>query len=427
MIFKRKENNVSKLIKEVNELELRGKIKEAVQKLEKAITLSPNEGSFYNRLGDFHIKLNDTTLAIEAYKKGITVFRENSYYRNALGLCKKILRYAPGNIEIYWTTAELLIELDEKTDALIYLFEYAEKQLVQKNEKEVLHTIDYIKNMEVGNDKIETKINELYKALGKKEFIKETVKPQPPDKKPSRPATEKVSKIEVKPAARKPVVEALSLEKRLKDDLARLDDAIKGVDSAIAELRKALRLDEVIIALDKSLSSLSDGHKKAIGLLQKSISLNLDTLQKSIRELSQGSEKNIKGLEALLNSLSKSLTNMGKNQAAFSQEIHKNLLRVGDDFNKTTKEALKKVEELLKGYQRISRDMCERLTETKDCSVSLVKVVEGMKVDLQAINDALVKFIMSQESKAKTLGRFGLITIIIGATICGILLILLFK
>jgi len=281
--------------------------------------------------------------------------------------------------------------------------------------------------MEVGNDKIETKINELYKALGKKEFIKETVKPQPPDKKPSRPATEKVSKIEVKPAARKPVVEALSLEKRLKDDLARLDDAIKGVDSAIAELRKALRLDEVIIALDKSLSSLSDGHKKAIGLLQKSISLNLDTLQKSIRELSQGSEKNIKGLEALLNSLSKSLTNMGKNQAAFSQEIHKNLLRVGDDFNKTTKEALKKVEELLKGYQRISRDMCERLTETKDCSVSLVKVVEGMKVDLQAINDALVKFIMSQESKAKTLGRFGLITIIIGATICGILLILLFK
>ncbi len=438
------EDELNKIIKRANEFEAAGKIKQAIKELQKAIKLNPRNGNAFNRLGDLYIKSDNIDEATEAFQKGVEAFRRDNFARNALALCKKILRHNPGNVQTNLAIAELLVDLDEKSDALIYYFSYIDNQLAAKNTKEALKAIDAVRDLEIFSGKVIKKINEVYKILGRNDLAKKfaeqllrddtvveditvlgTPVSSPKTKAPKKEGVKKVIREVVsEKKAVKPEPEDIRI--RAKTDMTHLDDAVNSIESAVAQLRKAMRLDEVIVALEGSLTSFSDEHKKAIALMQKSLHININALEKSIKDFHESSSKNMRDLEPLLRNLNGALSTLSKSQTLFSKDVNENLRNMSDTFNATTRDAMRDVNKSLKEFQKASNDMCVKMGETKECSVSMLGVNEDIKVSLQQMNDSMLKFIMAQELKEKKQGRFALIIVIIVALISGLLILQLF-
>lgn len=443
MLSKGKEDELNKIIKKVNEFETKGKFSEAIKELQKVIKLNPKNGNVYNRLGDLHIKNDSIDEATMAYEKGVEAYRKDNFARNALALCKKILRHNPGKIETNLDIAELLVDLDEKSDAIIYYFSYIDKQLAQKNTKEALKAIDSVKGLEIFNGKVVKKINEVYKALGRndlaKKFAEELLKEDtsieditilgtpvtaPKTKPPPKEETKRVKSVAV--TENIAINEEPVMSSKTENKINHLDEAVSSIESSVAQLRKAMRIDEVIIALEGSLTSFSDEHKKAIALMQKSLHINLTSLEKSIKEFRENSGQNVKDLETLMRDLNLALADLNRNQSLLTKDMNDNMQQMSNSFNNTTRDAMRDINKALTEFQKSSSDMCSKLDETKDCNVSILGINEDIKGSLQKMNEAMLKFMMAQESKEKKQGRFALIIIIIVAVITGLLVLQLF-
>jgi tetratricopeptide (TPR) repeat protein len=438
MINSKEAAEIMKIFKNVTDYEAKGKFKEAIQEIQKAIKINPRDGNIFNRLGDLYVKNSRQLEAIEAYKKGIEAYRSDNFYRNALALCKKVLKYDPGNTDIYPIIAKLLVDLDEKSDALIYLFEYIERQKKNQNEKEVLKTIDYIKTLNLKDQKLVERLNDIYKDIGRGEMA---TKIEPAVREsPSAGVSEvdlsgvKVSATipESSPSRREPVTikeELVTLDReegKLKEDLTILDESVQTIQRAVTELRKAIRIDEVVIALDKSLLILSEQQKKSILNLQQSLSLNLDTLQKSVRDMSQGVDKSGKNIDHVFNNLSAALASLSKNQAFLSQEITGSLSKLGENFQAATDQGLHEIKDLLSVYRDSTRNMCDKLDESKDCNLSLLNSFNEMRTSIQIINDSLTKFAITQESGIRKERKFYTIIIVLLGILCGLFVVSLF-
>ncbi len=170
---------IVKHYKSAVELEAKGKLKSAIEELERAVKLNPTDGNVYNRLGDLYIKVLRKPEAIEMFKKGIEAFREDTYFRNSLALCKKVLKYDPSNTDIYPVMGKLLVALDAKSDALPYLFEYIERQKEKKDAKEVIETLDYIRELGVSDKQLIERMMEIYKSVGRTDRAKLLAEAQP--------------------------------------------------------------------------------------------------------------------------------------------------------------------------------------------------------------------------------------------------------
>jgi len=440
MINSKEAGEIMKIFKTVTDYESKGKFKEAIAEIQKAIKINPRDGNIFNRLGDLYVRYNRQAEALEAYKKGIEAYRDDNFYRNALALCKKVLKYDPGNTEIYPIIAKLLVDLDEKSDALIYLFEYIERQKKTNNEKEILKTVDYIQTLNIKDPKIIDRLNDIYREIGRADAVVKV--PEPPPRESSNvthipevelPEIKRESVVkESSPSRHEPATirsEILELnheEGKLKEDLTILDESVRMIQHTVTEMRKAIRIDEVVIALDKSLLTLTDQQKKSILNLQQSLSLNLDTLQKSVREMHQGVDKTGKNQELLFTNLTAALSSLSKNQAFLAQEITGSLGKLGDNFNSATTRGIKEVKDLLTIYQDSTQSMCDKMEETKDCNMTLLKSFNEMRTSVQMINDSLIKFVLAQESGAKKQRRFFTIIIALLGFFCGLFVLSLF-
>ncbi|KPJ74098.1 hypothetical protein AMJ52_01885 [candidate division TA06 bacterium DG_78] len=422
-----KGKNLSDILKNVVELETQGNIVGAIKELKKAIVLNPKDGNLYNRIGDLYIKSNNTKEAIDAYKKGVEVFRQEKFSRNALALCRKILRYNPKDTEIDLVTADLYYRLDERSEALIYLFRYIDKHRAERNVEEIIHAVEKIKKLGTPSRETVKRITETYAALSREDLANEF---QISIKKEEKVAEEKPT-ISQKPASpREPPPPQKSKEideEKLKDDMIRLDGTIKGVETALVDLRKAIRLDEVISALDSSLIALSDEHKKSIALLQKSLNLSLDKLQNSIENLKEHSRENVNELKPLFNDLGKTLDDLNKNQTSFVKKMDESLMRVGSNFSTTTKEAFAEIKNMLSIYQKTIDVMCLKFDAARDFDISLLNVSKEIKTGIQGMSDSLTTFFSLQKIKEKRQNLYTYIIMSIIAVICGLLVFLVLK
>jgi len=433
MISARKAYAIGQILKKANDLEIKGKIEDAIDEVRKAVDINPEDGNLYNRLGDFYQKLDQTDEAIDNFRKGVEAFRRDNFPRNALALSKKILRYDPDGFDMYYTIADLLVELDEKQDAAKYMFEYIEKQAKQEKKDEVLNAIEYLKSLDIRDDRIQDRIIDCYKMYGKEDeaekFVKETAsKKRKIDEKTVAALLEQAkAKSEIKTEKIDQFLSEFDGASELREDIGQLDDTVKEVENAVTELRKAIRLDEVVVALDKSLTALSAEQKKAIEQLSESIADNLDRLQKSIKELDQNAGKNTQDMQSNLEKLGKALTSLSTNQASIAKELNANLINLGSNFNTTTENSLKVVKSILANYKQATDEMILRLDDTKDANTKLVeangKLVsasENMKQELSAMSETLSEFITSQENKEKKRERYIIGILAIITVICGL-------
>jgi tetratricopeptide (TPR) repeat protein len=155
--------------RKIAELEAKGEVDEAIATLEKVIKEFPKEGSLYNKLGDLYVKLNRQKNALNAYEKGARVFKDETYFPNAIALCKKILRFDKNRTEIYGLLGELHKELDQKGEAANYLLEYADRKRKANDLETALKTYDMIKELVPNNPRILKTISAIYGQMGQKD------------------------------------------------------------------------------------------------------------------------------------------------------------------------------------------------------------------------------------------------------------------
>lgn len=162
--------------RKVAEFEASGDEKKAVAELEKAIQDFPKEGSLFNKLGDLYIKINHQADALRIYERGAKVFKEETYYPNAIALCKKILRLSKNQVDIYAILGELHKELDQRGEAANYFLEYADRKMKENDLESALNAYKTIRELVPGNPKILETISAIYEKVGKKEEGAELLK-----------------------------------------------------------------------------------------------------------------------------------------------------------------------------------------------------------------------------------------------------------
>lgn len=444
MISARKGYAIGQILKKANDLEIKGEVEEAIEEVRKAVDINPEDGNLYNRLGDLYLKLDQKDESLENFRKGVEAFRRDNFPRNALALSKKILRNDPDGFDMYYTIADLLVELDEKPDAAQYMFEYIEKQAKQERKEEALNAVEYLKTLDIRDDKIQDRILEYHKALTQEESVDKYVEETPP--KPEVEKPKEVEKPEVDENMAATILEqetarrARRTDKKidkllhefngtsaLREEIGQLDDSVKKIDNAIVGLRKALRMDGVILALDKSLSALSKEQKDALEKLGSSVNDNLDRLQKSVRALDLSSGKHTKETLMMLDALGKALASLSTNQASLAKDLNANLVKLGNNFNTTTENSLKVVKSILTNYKQATDGMIVRLDDTKDANKKLVeandKLVsanENMKTQLSVMGESLSQYIAAQELKEKKRDRYIYAILAIMSVICGL-------
>jgi tetratricopeptide (TPR) repeat protein len=155
--------------RKIAELETKGAIDDAIKTLEAAINEFPKEGSLYNKLGDLYVKVSREKNALHTYEKGARVFKEETYFPNAIALCKKILRFDKNRTEIYGLLGELHRELDQKGEAANYLLEYADRKRKANDLDTALKTYDMIKELVPNNPRILKTISAIYEQVGQKD------------------------------------------------------------------------------------------------------------------------------------------------------------------------------------------------------------------------------------------------------------------
>mgnify|MGYP005834836391 CR=1 FL=1 len=193
----------------VAEFEAKGDINKAIVELEKAIQAFPKEGSLFNKLGDLYIKVNRQKEALDIYEKGAYALAEETYYPNAIALCKKILRLDKERIEIYNLLGKLHKELGQFVEAANYYLEYADHKMRNNEIDTALETYESIKDLVPNNYKIIQTISAIYEKIGKKEqgedLRKEAAKIETKQKEIKETvATQVVNPVEIE---RPPVVE----------------------------------------------------------------------------------------------------------------------------------------------------------------------------------------------------------------------------
>jgi len=72
-----------------------------------AIDGEETDPALLNRVGDLRVRIGETDLAIEAYERAVEAYGDAGLQNNAIALCKKILRLAPGRIPVHLTLGRL--------------------------------------------------------------------------------------------------------------------------------------------------------------------------------------------------------------------------------------------------------------------------------------------------------------------------------
>jgi tetratricopeptide (TPR) repeat protein len=241
------------LKRKIAELEAKGSLNEAIDELESAISEFPSEGSLHNKLGDLYLKLNQQKNALNAYEKGARAFKEETYFPNAIALCKKILRFDKNRTEIYGLLGELHKELDQRGEAANYLLEYADRKRRANDLDTALKTYDMIRELVPNNARILKTISAIYEQVGKKdrgtELLEQAKEIETKHEKFKETVLEEKVKTEVAPDVPQAKTEAVAEDKIVEeptkvDEPVQLDE-IKPVEKEV-QSKDSISIEDIV-------------------------------------------------------------------------------------------------------------------------------------------------------------------------------------
>ncbi len=83
--------------------------------------------SIFNRIGDLYLKVKDPAQAADYYDRAVDKYAELGFYNNAIAMCNKVLRNAPGRQTTYLKLAKLYAAKGFIGEAKQNFVEYAER------------------------------------------------------------------------------------------------------------------------------------------------------------------------------------------------------------------------------------------------------------------------------------------------------------
>ncbi len=125
-------SNTAKLKKKAAEYEARKNYEKALDVYEQVLTSKhptdeERDVALYNRVGDLHYRLGNNEQALSYYEQAADFYAEGGFFNNAIALCNKILRYAPGRTIIYYKLGIISAKKGFNSDAKQNFLEYADR------------------------------------------------------------------------------------------------------------------------------------------------------------------------------------------------------------------------------------------------------------------------------------------------------------
>ncbi len=122
--------NPAKLREQARAYEMRDQWREAIGAYHELIEAAEGgdvDIALWNRIGDLHLRLNETELAIQAYESAVTAYVDVGLFNNAIALCRKILRLVPGRAATYLRLGQISAAKGFFADARQNFLEYADR------------------------------------------------------------------------------------------------------------------------------------------------------------------------------------------------------------------------------------------------------------------------------------------------------------
>jgi tetratricopeptide (TPR) repeat protein len=125
--------NIAKAKDKARNFEVKNQTEKAIDaylEIVRALEHTPEldeELALFNKLGDLYQKSGSVQAAVEMWERGAAHYAEGGFHNNAIALCNKILRNAPGRTQVYLTLAKLMLGRGFVAEAKQHLLEYAER------------------------------------------------------------------------------------------------------------------------------------------------------------------------------------------------------------------------------------------------------------------------------------------------------------
>ena len=125
-------SNAAKLKKKAIELEQKKQFDKAValyvQFLQESDgAIDDADISLYNRVGDLMLRTGSSSDALAYFEKAVDLYAERGFHNNAIALCNRVLRQAPGRASIYYKLGKISATKGFKSDAKKNFLEYADR------------------------------------------------------------------------------------------------------------------------------------------------------------------------------------------------------------------------------------------------------------------------------------------------------------
>jgi tetratricopeptide (TPR) repeat protein len=125
-------SNVAKLKKKALEFEQRKQFDKALAEYRKVLDelgdhVDEADVALFNRVGDLELRQGNISKAVDHYERAVDLYAEGGFFNNAIALCNKILRSAPGRTSIYYKLGMISAKKGFVNDAKHNFLEYADR------------------------------------------------------------------------------------------------------------------------------------------------------------------------------------------------------------------------------------------------------------------------------------------------------------
>jgi tetratricopeptide (TPR) repeat protein len=132
-----------------------------------------DELALFNKVGDLYVKVGNVASAVEMYERAVNKYSEGGFYNNAIALCNKVLRNAPGRTHVYLKLAQLMVQRGFVAEAKQNLLEYADRMKSAGKLDEAFRALKEFADLSPNNEEIRLVLAEQLKAAARTEEARE--------------------------------------------------------------------------------------------------------------------------------------------------------------------------------------------------------------------------------------------------------------
>lgn len=126
-----------------------------------------DELALYNKVGDLYLRIRNVNAAVEMYERAVNRYAESGFPNNAIALCNKILRSAPGRNHVYLKLAQLMLQRGFVAEAKKNFVEYAERMAASGKLEEAFDALKQFADLAPENENLrQGLIEQLQAAAG---------------------------------------------------------------------------------------------------------------------------------------------------------------------------------------------------------------------------------------------------------------------